>query len=81
MEPTKFSIENIYDELRFIKDLEEKTNYLKKQISELNNYIKHQSNLLPENNIERLNSKKEYFELISLKQYLSLELSMNSDQS
>ncbi len=73
-----FNVEKIKSQLTLLDSLEERTNFLKEQITQLNTELKKNFNNPVINKKDKLNSISEYLELSCLKNYLSVELSLNS---
>lgn len=76
----EFNVEKIKSQLTLLNNLEERTNFLKQQITELNQQLKKNFNDPVQSKKDKLNSITEYLELSCLKNYLTVELSLNSKQ-
>lgn len=74
----EFNIENIKSQLTLLNNLEERTTFLKQQITELNQQLKKNFNDPVTSKEEKFESISEYLELSCLKKYLTAELSFTS---
>lgn len=77
---TEFSIENIKSKLIVLNTLEERTNFLKQQITQLNQQLKKNFNDPVTSREEKFESISEYLELSFLKKYLTAELSFSKKE-
>ena len=77
---SNLSFEKIQEELTLFSALEDRTNFLKQQITHLNKQLKKNFNDPVQTKQDKLNSIVEYLELSCLKNYLTVELSLNSKQ-